>query len=312
MTLEALSRRIKTTADLRKIVSTMKMLSSVSVTQYERALLSIKEFGETVREGFLGVLLHDEFYFQPQEIKTPRPKTLIVVIGTDNGLVGRFNREALAHAARSAAGNAVRLICVGKKMGLLAHARKYAIDDVYAISNSLKEIITLASMILVKINAVIAREKIEKVVLCFNQRAGASVKPTAQQLIPLPLPKYRELKKKKWDGPTIPMIAGDNQRVFQALIHEYFTVSLTHALTSSLAAEHYTRMMNMQQAEKNIDESLDAMNLEYQQMRQARITDELIDIVSGAESLKTGHPLTKEPKKAKRRRTHKRSKNDKI
>ncbi|MDD3668951.1 MAG: F0F1 ATP synthase subunit gamma [Alphaproteobacteria bacterium] len=301
MTLESLNRRIKTTAELRDIVSTMKMLSSVSVGQYERALLSVREFGKTVREGFLGVLLNDAFHFRPQEIKTPQPNTLIVAIGTDNGLVGRFNKDVLTHAAHAAAGSPVRLICVGKRMGLLARARTHPVDDIYPISNSLKEIMTLASMILVTIDAVIAREKIEKVMLCFNQRAAAAVQPTTQQLMPLPLPQYREFKKQKWDGPSIPMVAGDKRRVFQALIHEYFIVSLTHALTSSLAAEHYTRMMNMQQAEKNIDESLDEMNREYQQTRQAKITDELIDIVSGAESLKSASPLTKDAKQAKRK-----------
>ena len=70
------------------------------------------------------------------------------------------------------------------------------------------------------------------------------------------------------------------------LVHEYLTVILSGGLTASLAAEHYARMVNMQQAEKNIDKSLEDMNLAYQQARQTQITDELIDIVSGAEAMK--------------------------
>ena len=69
-------------------------------------------------------------------------------------------------------------------------------------------------------------------------------------------------------------------------MREYLTMVLFSAITMSLSAEHYTRMINMQNAEKNIDERLDEMNLIYQQKRQETITEELIDIVSGAEAMK--------------------------
>ena len=62
-------------------------------------------------------------------------------------------------------------------------------------------------------------------------------------------------------------------------------IAIASQLNYSLAAEHYTRMTNMQNAEKNIDESLELMNLEYQQKRQESITDELIDVISGAEAM---------------------------
>ena len=57
-------------------------------------------------------------------------------------------------------------------------------------------------------------------------------------------------------------------------------------LNDSLASEHFTRMTNMQEAEKNIDENLERMNLEYQQQRQENITDELIDVISGADAMR--------------------------
>ena len=59
------------------------------------------------------------------------------------------------------------------------------------------------------------------------------------------------------------------------------------AVAQSLAAEHFTRMISMQNAEKNIDEHLEEMNLDYQQRRQTEITNELLDVVVGAEVLKT-------------------------
>ena len=100
--------------------------------------------------------------------------------------------------------------------------------------------------------------------------------------MPLSRANFQHLKKTPWEGRMLPLITADKDELFSALLHEYFTIQLTNALTASLAAEHFTRMNHMQQAEKNIEEKLTDLNLEYQQARQNQITEELIDIVSGA------------------------------
>lgn len=291
MTLEALNKRIKTTTDLRDIVSTMKMLSSVSVGQYEKALASLNEYGATVRKAFQGLLKDDSFVYTPKNIKTNRPKTIAVIIGTDNGLVGRFNRDVLTFAKRSLKERncleETQSICVGKRIGLMVQSAKMSVAATYPIMNSLKEIASIASMVLIKLNDIITKQRIDQVLVYYTYRStGEQQHVVVRQLMPLPADDLIDLKKEKWDGQTLPLITGDREALFSALSHEYLTVILAHALTASLAAEHYTRMVNMQQAEKNIDESLENMNLEYQQLRQTSITDELIDIVSGAESMK--------------------------
>ena len=169
----------------------------------------------------------------------------------------------------------------------MADSAKLRLSATYAIMNSLKEVSAIASMVLLKINELMTREKIARVLVYYTRkRAGEAQRPTVIQLMPLPAGEMRQFKEQKWSGRTLPLITADRDQLFQALIHEHLTAVLGMALTASLAAEHYTRMVNMQQAEKNIDESLEEMNLTYQQLRQTGITDELIDIVSGAESLK--------------------------
>ena len=83
----------------------------------------------------------------------------------------------------------------------------------------------------------------------------------------------------------MPLITLKPQVLVSKLIQEYLMIVLSGAITMSLAAEHHARMINMQNAEKNIDESLEQMNLEFQQKRQEAITEELIDVVSGSEAL---------------------------
>lgn len=291
MTLEALNKRIKTTTDLRDIVGTMKMLSSVSIGPYEKALKSLIEYSQTIQDAFTGLMKDDRFFYTPRRLKSKQPPTIAVIIGTDNGLVGRFNRDVLTYARNDLSDRGIlsqtTLICVGKRIGLMADSAKLPTAATYPIMNSLKEITTIASLVLMKINELIAQKHFEQVLVYYTRKnTGEPQKPVFAQLMPLPYKRMMAMKQEKWTGRTLPLITANREILFQNLIHEYLTVVLGGALTASLAAEHYTRMMNMQQAEKNIDESLEEMNLTYQQLRQTGITDELIDIVSGAESLK--------------------------
>lgn len=291
MSLEALNKRIKTTTDLREIVSTMKILSSVSIGPYEKALESLTAYAKTVKDAFWGVVLNDAL--QKPYQKSDSNRILAVLIGTDNGLVGKFNRDVFTYAKHYFQEQGIPLqtveyVCIGKRLGAITqNAVGDKLHGTFAISNSLKEIASIASSVLIKINEILSHKETTKVLVFHNHRPnGQTQTPTMAQLMPLPYEELLKLKKQKWTGKSFPMIPEDRHGMVLGLVHEYLTVILSGGLTASLAAEHYARMVNMQQAEKNIDKSLEDMNLAYQQARQTQITDELIDIVSGAEAMK--------------------------
>lgn len=293
MSLETLNKRIKTTEDLRDIVSTMKMLSSVSIGPYEKALSSLKEYGKTVRDAFLGFMINGNTDFSLPKPKTQNQKILAVLIGTDNGLVGRFNRDVFNYSQnflkeRNISKSNALYVCVGKRIGSVAsNTVSDSLKGTYAISNSLKEIASIASTLLLKIDDILSKHDIREVVVFHNYKEPSKPQqPRHIQLMPLPYAEFTALKKRKWEGKSLPYLPAPKAQLFSELVHEYLTVALAGSLTASLAAEHYARMVNMQQAEKNIDKSLEDMNLYYQQARQTEITDELIDIVSGAEAMK--------------------------
>ena len=287
---EELQQRIKTITDLQSIVKTMKMLSSVSVGQYEKALNSLTQYGKTLQEAFQGLFAQSFFNYSPKNIKTTSPKILAIVIGSDNGLVGRFNKEVLNFVKTTADDlatplNQIRLIAVGKRIALLAPEMGLHLTHSYPVSNSIKEISSLAGMILTKIDQEISNHNFDLVKIFYNRQYNFSFKPQMRQLMPLPTEDFLKLKKVYWEGKMLPLITSPKEELFSALLHEYFIIQLTHALTSSLMTEHFTRMNQMQQAEKNIEEKLTSLNLQYQQARQNQITDELIDIVSGATAI---------------------------
>ena len=294
---EEIERRIKTTTDLQGIVKTMKMLSSVSVGQYEKALNSLNQYGTTLRQAFHGLFTQSFFTYMPPNIKTTAPKILAIVIGSDNGLVGRFNKDILEYVKSTCIElggnpNQIRLISVGKRVALQASSINLHISHTYPISNSIKEIASLAGLILTQIDKEVSEHHFDLVEIFYNKQQNLSFTPQMRQLMPLSYHNLQNLKKTPWEGKTIPLITANKEELFSALLHEYFTIQLTHALTASLAAEHFTRMNHMQQAEKNIEEKLLQLNLEYQQVRQNQITEELIDIVSGASAINQKKPTT--------------------
>ena len=288
MTLESLSKSIKTTTDLRDIVSTMKALSSASILQYEKAGQSLENYMENIKKAFHVLMIN-------QALKTP-PKRVFkgcvaIVIGADNGLVGRFNKDVLSKATDylkeiGISEKETQFISVGKRIASLLENGLYQIKAKYASSNSIKTVSTIAQSVISKMEQVLSEQPNARVFLFYHKRNGTSVQMEKVQIWPSSEESFKRLKAKKWATNNIPTFRMPAKKMKSFLMREYLTMVLFSAITMSLSAEHYTRMVNMQNAEKNIDERLEEMNLIYQQKRQEAITEELIDIVSGAEAMK--------------------------
>ncbi len=289
MTLESLQKRIKTTQDLRNIVSTMKALSSVSILQYDEAALSLKGYQKNIRDAFHAMIKRGDL---PSRLKPAAAgKTLIILVGTDSGLVGRFNTEIVKKALLDLQENKTPLsdtlfLTVGKRMMAAADSHHLNIFAKYAISNSIKVVNSLAGTLIIKIFEAMQSRKVTNVLVYYHKREQASATTLEKMtLLPFDEKNYERLRQKPWKTNNIPLITMKPKALLDTLIKEYLMIQMCAALTYSLASEHHTRMVNMQNAEKNIDESLEHLNLEYQQKRQDAITEELIDVVSGAQAL---------------------------
>jgi F-type H+-transporting ATPase subunit gamma len=104
-------------------------------------------------------------------------------------------------------------------------------------------------------------------------------------LLPLDMEWFRGLAKKKWTSRSIPIFTMDWDDLFSSLIRQYMFFSLYRALIESLASENASRLASMQKAEKNIEERLNELHIQYHSLRQESITMELLDIVTGFEAL---------------------------
>lgn len=284
MSMERLQKRIKTTQDLRGIVNTMKMLSSVSITQYEQANSSLRYYRENLQTAFLA--LQKTKGIPLVTSKNTTPHYLLLIFGSDSGMVGRFNKEILDDIktwmeSKKISKDEVSLISVGKKITQLAEQENFDIFAKYASANSAKAAGSLAETLIIKLEQAINVAHKNTVYVWYHKRGKSRIEVKSRKILPFNAESLLRLRDKKWPTNNLVQITLSAEQLFFALVNQALSINLASILNYSLAAEHYVRMTNMQNAEKNIDESLEEMNLLYQQLRQEEITGELIDVVAG-------------------------------
>ena len=293
MDIEGLQKRIKTTQDLRSIVSTMKSLSAVSIIQYDAALKSLVEYGRTINLSAVALMKNGDLKLPKNPAVKPEAKrALAVVIGSDTGLVGKMNREVVRFAEQFLTEKGFKIdqtafIAVGRQVIAQLMRDERNLVESYPVSNSVKAVSQTAASVLVTAHEHMQTARTTHVYLFYSQKQGTGVIPTSSLLMPLGTEWLERLKNIGWPGHNLPTYTLKPDQIFSALMRERLLIELSTAITDALSAEHHMRLTTMQAAEKNIDENLDAMNLQYQQMRQENITTELLDVVSGAEALRT-------------------------
>ncbi len=287
-TLEALSRRIATTEDLRAIVRTMKSLSAVSIRQYESAVAALRDYSRTV-ELALQALLRA----RPAMLRAAAPAAdpaAVVVFGSDHGLCGRFNDEVARFAHErlrelDALGTSHRCLAVGARAEARLAALGEAVDERLFLPGSVSGLAALAQAVLVQIDDWGAVEGPGRVLLIHHRRTGEAVAvPHMRQLLPLSPERLRNLAARPWPSRRLPTFTMPAERLWPAVVRQYLFSSVYRAAAESLASEHASRLASTQAAERTIEEHLEEQQAEFRRRRQETITEELLDIVTGFEA----------------------------
>ena len=301
-TLEGLKRRIKTTTSLKDIVSSMKTLSAVSVGQYEKSTKALENYVDVIEQG-LQVVLKDITFPNVKEKPIQTQKVIAILIGSDQGLVGKFNKVISDYAFRYFRDNNIdtkdiTLIVAGRSLAPKVLSEGWNIDTLFSMPSSVKMMVAVAKKIILRLKDIAFKDDKDallnfaknnlKVLVFFNKKIDAvSFGQNMYQLLPVDINYLKTVKLRKWNTKQIPMHNANSAKLFSSFLRQLLFVNIYRIISQSLSAEHFTRMITMQNAEKNIDEHLEEMNLEYQQRRQTEITNELLDVVIGAEVLKS-------------------------
>ena len=161
-----------------------------------------------------------------------------------------------------------------------------AVREQFPIPSTVSGIASAVQDVLLKVEELRFREGIEQFLLIHHRPiAPAGCAPATVQLLPIDAAWLRGLAERSWDSRSLPTFTMGWRELFSALIRQHLFVSLYRAFAESMASENASRLASMQAAEKNIQDHLSVLAVEYHQGRQQSITEELLDIVAGFETL---------------------------
>jgi F-type H+-transporting ATPase subunit gamma len=224
---------------------------------------------------------------------------LIVACTADRGLCGGFNSSIIRKARTMALalkrdGKTVKILCVGRK-GRDGLKRNFEADIIDTIEGIGKRVVEYSESVAVanQVTTLFDEGAFDVCTIVFNRFQSAMTQiPTAQQLIPFDSQASgedtngEEDKKAKDQGPQpIFIFEPDEADILAELLPRNIGVQVFQALLESSASEHGARMTSMDNATRNAGEMIDNLTLTYNRTRQAAITTELVEIVSGAEAL---------------------------
>jgi F-type H+-transporting ATPase subunit gamma len=290
--LEDLRRAIDTVEDLQSIARTMKALAAASIRQYERALDSLQAYRRSVDLG-LSVVLRD---VAPEVPTPPRPAQqqhiAAIVFGSDRGLCGRFNEEIADFAVAQMNGLQVPqaqrlLLAIGARVGARLERLHQPLQECFFVPGSVAAITSTVQDIVLKLEQWQRQRQIEQAWLYYHHHARSARQTTALRLLPFDFARFTQ-RSERWPSRRRPTYSMDRRALLAALVRQHVFVSLFHACAESLAAEHASRLLSMQTAEKNIEEHLQTLAMRFRQHRQESITEELLDVVAGFEALTPG------------------------
>jgi F-type H+-transporting ATPase subunit gamma len=292
-TLENLRRKTEGAKNIKSVVKTMKAVAAANIGQYELALSSLGEYYYTIALGMVAYFHSQEIVSIPEKkifAKNKEKNICAIVFGSDQGLVGSFNDTLTDFTATSlhAMQGKKEIWATGGRIQLLLEDAGFDVAQKYTVPASVHAITQLVGQVLVQSQQDAEKEPLKEFYIFHNQpKPGSGYEAVSQRLLPMDETWWQGFKNIHWPTPQLPQVAGGIKPTLAALIREYLFVSLFKSCAESLDSENASRLAAMQRAEKNIEEMLDSLNSAYNLTRQSAIDEELFDVVSGFEALKS-------------------------
>ncbi|MCX2586026.1 ATP synthase F1 subunit gamma [Pedobacter sp. MR22-3] len=290
--LKEVRNRIASVQSTQQITKAMKMVSAAKLKRATNAIIALRPYATKLKEILENLSASLEGSSSPFIQEREPNKVLIVTVSSNRGLAGAFNMNVIKAANNLIAekyseqlknGN-VSIISIGKKTQDFYEKRKYNVignnNEVYA-ALTFENVTKITDAIM----AGFIKGDFDKVEVVYNRFRNAAVQfITTEQL--LPLPKAEEAAKIDTKASNVDYILEPSQEeIVEQLIPKSIKIQLYKAVLDSHASEHGARMTSMDKATENAGELLKALKLSYNQARQAAITTELTEIVSGAAAL---------------------------
>ncbi|HJN04459.1 MAG TPA: F0F1 ATP synthase subunit gamma [Alphaproteobacteria bacterium] len=293
--LKDLRVRIGSVKSTQKITRAMQMVAASKLRRAQESVEAARPYSARMERmlASLGSNLSGTEGASPLLVGTGKSETYLLVVATgERGLCGAFN-SSIARAARQkitalkGEGKTVKILCVGRK-GRDALKRQYGdlIIDTIELRGLKSVTFADAQPIAVRVLDMFAAGEFDVCSLFYNRFKSVMTQiVTERQLIPAALPKTGETEPGPDLGGAIYEYEPAEEEILAELLPRNIVVQVFQALLENAASEQGSRMTAMDSATRNAGDMIDQLTLNYNRTRQAVITKELIEIISGAEAL---------------------------
>lgn len=278
-------RRIRSVKNTQQITKAMKMVSAAKLRRAQDAVIAARPFSNSLRSMLANVAAaakgSEEASEHPLLAERPEERVLAIIVNADRGLAGAFstniNRGAQKFLTEDKAGKKVEIEAIGKKSRDYFRRRGFTIaGETFNLTKAPKyaDVAAIAR----KAAERYANGEVDSVYIVYNEfKSVISQKLDIVQVLPVPLPQEASSVDYIFEQPAKDLLA--------TLLPRYVEVVLYRAVLESAAAEHAARMTAMDAASSNAADVIERLTLYMNRVRQASITREIIEVVSGASAL---------------------------
>lgn len=271
-----------------QITSAMKMVSAAKLKKAQDAITQMRPYSNKLQELLGNLSATTDISENPYSVIRQESNILVLAISSNRGLCGGFNNNVIKKVNelvnKTYANTNVNIICFGKKVTDAFRRSDIRIDNKEVGSEDIFSNLTFANAaeIAENVTALFLNKKFDKVLVVYNSFVNASVQDVkAEQLLPI-APMTNDASSTNVEYIFEP----SKSEIIEDLIPKSLKTQFFKALLDSHASEHGARMTAMHKATDNAKELKRTLTLSYNKARQAAITNEILEIVGGAEALK--------------------------
>ena len=289
--LKEIKNRFTSIASTMQITSAMKMVSAAKLKRAQDAITQMRPYAEKLQEILSNLSATLDISENAYAAQRGDEKVFIVAVTSNRGLCGGFNNNIIKQVnsliANDYAGKDVRVIAVGKKVNDAFKRSEFnyrpeGIGEADEMFNDLS--FERSSNLAQYLMDAFAKGEVDKVVVVYNKFKNAAVQEVmSEQFLPI-IPTENDAAAGAGDYIFEP----SKEEIVTEMIPKSLKVQLFKAFLDSHASEHGARMTAMHKATDNASELKRTLTLDYNKARQAAITNEILEIVGGAEALKNG------------------------
>ena len=282
-------RRIDSIKNTQKITKAMQVVAATRLRRAQQAVQAARPYAEKMVEVLQTAGERATEYKHPFLVRREGKRAVMVLVTTDRGLCGAINVNNIRAGTRFMQENYPdnpRYVTIGRKgRDFLLRYRRTVIAEVSGISDrpSIAEVLPAISVALEEYT----KGNTDAVILCYAKWVSTMrQEPTVQTLIPAEIPR-REGASAQQSGPRADYIyEPDPESVLDGLLPRYVETQIFQAVLENKASEYSAKMIAMQNATNAAGDLIQSLTLYANKVRQAGITTELMEIVSGAEAMR--------------------------